>query len=81
MRPIRIILPLVALLFSCLCPADILAQPVSGKDKAVLVDELDPAIVQADARFVKQILGKVKEAKVRNNPERRKQYDCEPKRV
>ena len=77
MRPIRIILPLVALLFSCLCPADILAQPVSGKDKAVLVDELDPAIVQADARFVKQILGKVKEAKVRNNPERRKQYDCE----
>ena len=37
MRPIRIILPLVALMFSCLFPADILAQSARGKEKAVVI--------------------------------------------
>ena len=77
MRPIRIILPLVALMFSCLFPADILAQSARGKEKAVVIDVLDPAYVKADSKYLKGILGKVKDAKERNNPERRKQYDCE----
>ena len=40
-------------------------------------DELDPAYVKADDRFVKDLLAKIKEAKSRHNPERRDQYDCE----
>lgn len=40
-------------------------------------DVLDPAYVKADDRYVKSLLGRIKEAKNRNNPERRPQYDCE----
>ncbi len=40
-------------------------------------DVLDPAYVKADNSYVKRLLGKIKEAKGRNNPEHRDQYDCE----
>ncbi len=77
MRPFRITLSLAAVLFSCLCPADILAQPTRDKEKEVVADVLDPAYVKADRLLVKSILDRVKDGKERNNPERRKRYDCE----
>lgn len=40
-------------------------------------DVLSPSYVKADDGYVKKLLAKVKEAKPRNNPERRPQYDCE----
>lgn len=77
MRALKIALPLVALLFSCFCPADIQAQPAKGRDRAVVIEALDPAYVKADDKYLKSILTKARDAKSKNNPERRKQYDCE----
>lgn len=42
-----------------------------------LVDELNAAVVKPDNRYMKYILGRINEAKDRNDPERRPQYDCE----
>ena len=42
-----------------------------------LANELDPALVRADKDNLKVILGKIREAKGRNNPERQKNYDCD----
>ena len=42
-----------------------------------LAAELDPALVKAENDNLKTILGKIREAKGRNNPERQKNYDCD----
>ncbi len=42
-----------------------------------LVDELNAAVVKPDNRYMKYILGRIQEAKDRNDPERRPYYDCE----
>ena len=42
-----------------------------------LVNEITPSYVKADNRYIKYILGRIRDAKNQNNPERRKQYDCE----
>ena len=42
-----------------------------------LVDELDEAVVRPDNRYMKHILDRIREAKGRNNPELRQQYDCD----
>ena len=42
-----------------------------------LLNELNASVVKPDDRYMKYILGRIKEAKKRNNPELRPQYDCE----
>ena len=54
--------------------ADAFAQSIGARDR---IGELDPALVKADGRYVKDLLARIKEAKARNNPELRPQYDCE----
>ena len=62
------------LLLTVLNAAAAFAQSVGARDR---IGELDPALVKADGRYVKDLLARIKEAKARNNPELRPQYDCE----
>ena len=42
-----------------------------------IVDELNAAVVKPDDSYIRSILRKIDEAKVRNNPERRPRYSCD----
>ena len=42
-----------------------------------IVDELNAAVVKPDDSYMRYILGRIKEAKKRNNPESKPQYDCD----
>ena len=64
------------LIFAFLSVADAFAQSTRNQER-VIVDELDSALVRADILSVREILGKVKAAKGRNNPELREHYDCQ----
>ena len=70
--PKVIFIPLLFLI--ALNAADAFAQSIGARDR---IGELDPALVKADGRYVKDLLARIKEAKARNNPELRPQYDCE----
>jgi len=41
------------------------------------VDELNASLVKPDDRYMRYILGRIREAKSRHNPELRPQYDCD----
>ena len=75
MRVLKVIFISFILLFF-LTVADAFAQSTKSQDR-VIVDELDSALVRADILSARQILGRVKAAKGRNNPELREQYDCQ----
>jgi len=65
---------LALLLLTCLTVMDAFAQSNVVRDS---LNVLDPAMVSADSRFIKQIISRTLEAKSRNNPEFRPHYDCE----
>ena len=73
MRALRVIF-LTAQIFSFLTVPDSFSQSNVAKDR---LNELDPAMVSADSRYIKQIISRTLEAKGRNNPEARPHYDCE----
>ena len=65
---------LALLLLTCLTVMDAFAQSNVFRDS---LNVLNPAMVSADSRFIKQIISRTLEAKSRNNPEFRPHYDCE----